>query len=211
MKNEKKHNSGGFVLIELLLGLAVMGILSGITLCVGKTLIDRAYIERDRATLIRLVLACNRLRDAGYVDSSSSMRELVLRLATVEDINDVRYYRSSKRRGGNLQPIVDDNGNAIVRDLLPDWIFILHCPSNAYPGDRVPVLYSYGLREDGTWSEDSPYGTQGGFIAFASGRVVFVRNAKDVLISYQTNEPVEDITEARPEGAKFGRFVQFNE
>lgn len=43
----------------------------------------------------------------------------------------------------------------------------------------TPIAWTRGLQPDGTWSKHSPYGTDGGYIAFLGGNVAFYRNLSD--------------------------------
>jgi hypothetical protein len=67
----------------------------------------------------------------------------------------------------------------------------------------TPVAWTRGLQSDGTWSKDSPYGGDGGHIAFLGGNVSFHRDlASSPLVRF--DDPARtttDIREALPPGA----------
>ena len=92
-----KNKTSGFALIEVLIALTVVAILGGIVFPIGKAVLDRAHIMSDKTKLQMLVIACNELRDEGYINEETSIRDLVLCLATVKGFNDVNDWRSSKR------------------------------------------------------------------------------------------------------------------
>lgn len=204
---EKQTKISGFALLEVLITMTVVAVLGGIVFPIGRAVLDRVHIMCDKTKLQMLVLAYNELRDEGYVNENTSIRDLVLCLATVKGFNDVNDWRSSKR-GGRSQKIVDDSGNVLVKEIISDWLIVRPLPSYGV-SDKTPLFYSVGLDEDGTWDTlDSPYGAKGGLIAFAGGDVVFVANAKNVLISPLTRRPTENIAETFPKGAVPVRYFQ---
>lgn len=204
---KKQTKKSGFALIEVLVALTVVAVLYGVVLPIGKAVLDRVHIMHDKTKLQMLVIACNELRDEGYINENTSIRDLVLCLATVKGFNDVNDWHSSKR-SGKSQKIVDDNGNVLVKEIISDWLIVHPVPSYGV-SDRTPLFYSVGLDEDGTWdTPDSPYGAKGGLIAFAGGDVIYVANAKNVLISPLTGRPTENIAETFPKGAVPVRYFQ---
>ena len=205
--SEKQTKKSGFALIEVLIALTVVAVLGGIVFPIGKAVLDCVHIMHDKTKLQMLVIACNELRDEGCINEKTSLRDLVLCLATVKGFNDVNDWRSSKR-GGKSQKIVDDNGNVLVKEIISDWLIVHPFPSYGI-SNRTPLFYSVGLNEDGTWdAPDSPYGAKGGLIAFSDGDVVSVRNAKSVLISPETGQPTENIAETFPKGTVPVRYFQ---
>lgn len=53
------------------------------------------------------------------------------------------------------------------------FVFIANIPNDS-PLTTTPVLVTRGLRDDGTWAPDSPYGGKGGYIAYLDGHVEWV-------------------------------------
>lgn len=205
--SEKTNKKSGFAFIEVLIALTVVAVLGGIVFPIGKAVLDRVHIMCDKTKLQMLVIACNELRDEGYINEKTSIRDLVLCLATVKGFNDVNDWRSNKRRV-KPQKIVDDNGNVLVKEIVSDWLIVHPIPSYGV-SDRTPLFYSVGLDEDGTWdAPDSPYGAKGGLIAFAGGDVTAVTNAEKVLISPATGKPTKNIAETFPKGAVPVRYFQ---
>ena len=67
----------------------------------------------------------------------------------------------------------------------------------------VPIAWTRGLEADGTWSEDNPYGGEGGHIAFLGGNVVFYRSlAGAPLQRFDGGGTTTDIREALPPGMR---------
>jgi len=76
----------------------------------------------------------------------------------------------------------------------------------------TPLIWTRGLQSDGTWSPHSPYGSEGGHIAFVSGRVAFFRNlhgedGRGVLQRFDGTGPTANILEALPPGARISEYV----
>lgn len=134
-----KNKSKGFALIEVLITLTVVAVLGGIVFPIGKAVLDRVHIMCDKTKLQMLMIACNELHDEGYINENTSIRDLVLCLATVKGFNDVNDWRSSKR-GGKSQKIVDENGNVLVKEIVSDWLIVHPLPSYGV-SDRTPLFY----------------------------------------------------------------------
>lgn len=77
--------------------------------------------------------------------------------------------------------------------------------SNAPPS--TPVAITRGLNpETGNWDDDetvSPFGAEGGHIAFLDGHVEWYENVNDKLTNPKTRQPVDNILQAISQGAKF--------
>ena len=67
----------------------------------------------------------------------------------------------------------------------------------------TPIAWTRGLQPDGTWSEDSPYGGEGGHIVFLGGNVSFYRKlggSTPALVDRE-GRPTADIRAALPADA----------
>ncbi len=62
----------------------------------------------------------------------------------------------------------------------------------------TPIAWTRGLRPDGTWAKDSPYGGEGGHVVFLGGNVQWFKKAK--LIG-RDGKPTADIRAALPPDA----------
>jgi hypothetical protein len=74
----------------------------------------------------------------------------------------------------------------------------------------TPIGWTRGLQPDGTWSADSPYGTQGGHIMFLGGNVQFFRNLTDdggQLVRFSDGARTANILEALPPGTTIGEYI----
>ncbi len=65
---------------------------------------------------------------------------------------------------------------------------------------RIPLIWTTGLTADGTWSEESPWGNYGGFVAYCDGSVLWMNRAE--FHRFGTFEKTKSIQEALPPGAK---------
>lgn len=96
-----------------------------------------------------------------------------------------------------------------------DPAFARSHPAYAVPLGRIengmpsttPIAWTRGLQRDGTWSADSPFGTQGGHIIFLGGNVAYYRNVRDQLVRHSDGARTSDIREALPPGVIIGEYT----
>ncbi len=77
---------------------------------------------------------------------------------------------------------------------------------------QVPIIWSRGLQPNGTWSEDSPYGSKFGILVRLNGSVESIRNIGETphpLYRIQSDgkpstEPTMNVYEAIPQGREIG-------
>jgi hypothetical protein len=67
------------------------------------------------------------------------------------------------------------------------------------PVTSTPIVWTRGLQPDGTWSPNSPFGVEGGYIAYLDGHYEWAD--KFSFVKYGTNIPTTNIREALPPGA----------
>lgn len=100
----------------------------------------------------------------------------------------------------------------------PDPKFRLIKPSVAVPVAKLdlkmpsttPIAWTRGLQPDGTWPKHSPYGGEGGYIAFLGGKVAFYRNlseANEQLVRFDGNGKTSSILDALPPGTRVSEYV----
>jgi prepilin-type processing-associated H-X9-DG protein len=101
------------------------------------------------------------------------------------------------------------------------FVIVANIAINA-PASTTPVAWTRGLRDDGTWTQDSPWQGDGGFVAFLDGHVEWFDKLRlkgvgdivqithmlrsnfpigDPLYKYGTNTTTVNIHEALPPGA----------
>ena len=85
---------------------------------------------------------------------------------------------------------------------MPFSISLVAGLSSDAPGSTTPLAWTRGLQPDGSWSFDSPFYGEGGFILFLDGHVEFHETVDGALLNFETKEPTSDIAKALPQGAK---------
>jgi len=81
----------------------------------------------------------------------------------------------------------------------------------------TPIAWTRGLQPDGTWSPDSPYGTEGGYIAFLGGNVSFYKNLgspsdrTSALTRFDGQGQTANILEALPPGTRIVSYLPTRE
>jgi hypothetical protein len=120
-------------------------------------------------------------------------------------LNDAQMWFAGDDRPGVDGPekVLAENG----RDISPDFQAARLSYAMPLGGITVnmpattPIAWTRGLQPDGTWSEDSPYGTVGGHIAFLGGNVIFVRRVEpETLVRFEDGAGTLNIREALPPG-----------
>jgi len=93
---------------------------------------------------------------------------------------------------------------------LKPWIAVpLGKLNNSMPA-TTPVAWTRGLQPDGTWAKHSPYGNEGGYVAFVGGNVIFYKNLKSnggELLRFDGTGKTSNILEALPPGCRIGEYV----
>lgn len=110
----------------------------------------------------------------------------------------------------------------IIRDATPrrplDPGFLQIKPSIAVPLGQMttampattPIAWTRGLQPDGTWAKHSPYGDEGGYIAFLNGGVQFFKTLiadGGELTRFDQSGRTANILEALPPGTRIGEYV----
>jgi hypothetical protein len=74
----------------------------------------------------------------------------------------------------------------------------------------TPIAWTRGLQADGTWAKHSPYGTDGGYIVFVGGNVMFYKNLTldgGELLRFDGKGKTANILEALPPGCRIGEYT----
>lgn len=80
------------------------------------------------------------------------------------------------------------------------WDFVTGL-NDAMP-TATPVAWTRGLRTDGTWSNDSAYGGDGGFIGFLNGSVAFFHDLQSTPLTAPDGSATSDILETLPRNTR---------
>lgn len=116
---------------------------------------------------------------------------------------------ANKSAAGRLSTVLGTSRRELdpaFRKLVPSWAVPLG-RLNANMPATMPIAWTRGLRQDGTWASHSPNGTKGGHVVFLGGNVAFYRNVRDALRRYDGNGMTSNILEALPPGTQIGEYA----
>lgn len=111
--------------------------------------------------------------------------------------------------------VVDERREALASFLaLKPGVAVPLGELRADMGSQVPIAWTRGLQEDGTWAEHAPYGTSGGHVVFFGGNVRFYRDLKGdggELVRFADGGKTASILEALPPGTRIGEYAPTEE
>jgi prepilin-type N-terminal cleavage/methylation domain-containing protein/prepilin-type processing-associated H-X9-DG protein len=214
----------GFTLIELLTVIAIIGILAAIIIpAVGNVRVKAAQaasssdLKNIATSYNSFAISGARSRTIGdgnwtpgsTVAATSAQWAQVL--AEFADLNDGSiYFISSAEDVASIATIPKVVLNTSGDDPTPadDWSgdalgaisyeMAVNIPTNS-SASNTPIAWTKGLEADGSWSSDSllsPWGDDGGHIAFADGHVTFYKSTEDQLLERNGSTSVTDIEDA---------------
>jgi hypothetical protein len=196
----------------------------GLVFYIGNGGGDNFYMRRVRERIMMGNLAKGAAAFATGAGSSArafptnqgaNAHAAALLLAQYGNYTDTYYYidhDDALETGKFLPRIVaspDKNGQW---QLDPDFAhftlsveFAANLPPNAPPA-TTPVVWTRGLRSDGSWAPDSPFAGNWGCVGFLDGHVDVLENGKldrdnGTFVKYGTKTPTLNILEALPPGA----------
>ena len=168
----------------------------------------------DAADVRQIGLACRVFSEAhgDRLPVASDIRDFARQLAVGGGLTDASVWVVESEAG--------ESGRAVSRvlaadekSLAPDFaglrLSFAVLLSGLEPGAprSTPVAWTRGLRADGTWAPDSPYGGDGGHVVFLDGTVTFFRRIEGGLARYDGRGETSDIREALPPGARVGEAL----
>jgi hypothetical protein len=133
-------------------------------------------------------------------------------LSRVDPVLDNSPKASATDKAGETQPrpiLNASNPNEIApafRAAPLAWAAALVSSISPLPPE-TPVMWTRGLQANGTWRADSPYGTWGGYMAFADGRLERFRGKVQGLSKWGTHEPTDNIAETLPPGTLISEHI----
>jgi prepilin-type N-terminal cleavage/methylation domain-containing protein/prepilin-type processing-associated H-X9-DG protein len=186
----------GFTLIELLTVIAIIGILASILIpTIGNviTTAKKASAQSNAGQIAKSYLAFSTSgsnsrniastnenpggRDANVAKKVEDAAYILAKGAQLNDAS-VWYIRSDEQlSGANIPKVVISGDMNSATDVDPtfaavspkSWAFVAGVSNNAAP-TSTPLLWTYGLKKDGTWDVNSPW-KGGGHIAYLDGHV----------------------------------------
>ena len=220
----------GFTLVELLTVIAIIGILVALIIpAVGKAK-ELAQMQKASSNLRQITLGyltfANQKERARSIPNTgekavTDIYQWAQFLAAESDLNDAALYYVDvdPLAVAAILPrvIVRHNRETGVLTVEPAWddspvgYEAFAGLSPRAPASTTPLIWTRGLRADGTWDPDtSPWEGAGGHIAFLDGHVEFFKNLKGadgqgVLIDYTTQAPTTDISKAANSSATIVR------
>jgi hypothetical protein len=88
------------------------------------------------------------------------------------------------------------------------WAVALYPPGTRFMElpSTTPIAWTRGLRPDGTWAPDSPYGDSGGFVVFLGGNLEKYQTIDGHLTSF-SQHPTSNILDTLPPGTRVSEYV----
>jgi len=216
--------SRAFSLLEILVVLAVMGLLAGMLLPTLETVQERARRIVTAQELRQISLAYWTFAEAEgrpRIFQAESAHDWAATLAreTGLDTAELYWIEEDPLLAGMVgQPprFILSPGTRPDRPVDPRFLKMplsLTLVSHLPPGvskTHTPLFWTRGLRPDGRWNArtaDNPgvFGEAGGFVGFLDGTVEFYQHLGvdgGVLRDYQNGQPTSDIRQALPPGAR---------
>jgi prepilin-type N-terminal cleavage/methylation domain-containing protein len=207
-----------FSLLELLVVLAVAGMLAGLLLPALGMAREQARRAADASALRQIALAWQALRLDGAAAGwpAATAAQWAAELALRGGPDDPRLYcrpddpvlaaAGREMPLAILRPAAGGGREADPAFLaLPLSVRIASGLPAAAALASTPLAWTRGLTAAGHWSADGPYGEAGGFIVFLDGRAVFFRDLRQgggQLRTWQSGQPTHDIRAALPPGAR---------
>ena len=180
----QKTNASGFTLVEFIIAMTITAIFGSIVLPSGQRVILRAHQEADKRKMQYLALTYVAALNEGHLGDTFDPRDGIVSFARtwakVGGPDTLDFYQSAKRtkKSGKKVSLLDETIPLAGEDF--DFIAVYPLPNSAV-SDEMPVFFTRGLQEDGSWSKDSLYGAEGGLVAFADSQVKPYKNAKEAF------------------------------
>lgn len=199
----------GFTLIELLAVVSLIAVLAGFLFpMVNKA---RSTGERTKAAnhLRQMALAYNLLLNEEYPSGIPSTLDLHQTAALLAIMGEFRspalfFTPEDPQLAGKALPkaifsdVKNKTLNSTFSSALLSYEIAVGIPLQS-PGE-TPIMWTRGLKNDGTWPDDSPYNGKGGHVAFLDGHVEWYAKTTDAFYNSK-GQVTSNIQDALPSSA----------
>ncbi|MDR1591171.1 MAG: prepilin-type N-terminal cleavage/methylation domain-containing protein [Puniceicoccales bacterium] len=180
----------GFTLIELIIVVSIIAILMSIIIPASQKVFAEARKSKARAAMKQIAETyCRYYQNNGFIPYADSSLELAERFAEEGELNNANLFvfpgdsQAAAVMRENIWPI-DEEGeykHAWEPDKKLSVVLVGNITKEVNQS-TTPIAYSRGLdKENGTWSKDGVWGTDGGFIGFLDGQVRWFKTIDNKL------------------------------
>ena len=197
---EKKYGINGFTLIELVVVIAVIGLLMSFVVPSVQNVMMSAKKSSAQNSLQQIINAYIKYRNEyGDLDNTKisgiiDWAEIMAQYGLLNDPHAYVFQSDAIARAINApesETIVHSDGKTSTNcwrnntgvSQEDGWSvnIITGDFSKSINASTTPVAFTRGLQADGTWSNTGVFGTKGGFIAFLDGSVKWYTAATNLL------------------------------
>lgn len=204
---KRTQTKKGFTLIELLTVIAIIGILASIAIPGGNLVLEKAKKMAASAKIRSVAQAYNILLNEGQTISNvRSTNDWAVEFAKKSGLNDGTIYYLNEPE--HMNPEIVDTRKRPLREGIqgmkgidaPDYDVASSLPRNLNNKDHVPLIWTTGInyRSDTMWDIESPWGGDGGHVAFLSGKVEWFEDTTDGMIDFRSRKKADRIAQALP-------------
>jgi hypothetical protein len=197
-------------LVVPLLAAACIGLVA-VAFAISEIGMEREKARRsiDAANLRQIGLACRVFAGAhgGRLPVAADIWDFARQLAIGGGLTEgVVWLTESESVGADWGSVLASDGQRLApafTGVRPSFAVLLSGLGADAPSG-TPVAWTRGLRSDGRWAADSPYGSEGGHVVFLDGNVIFFRQIDGRLARFDGTGMTSNIFEALPPGARIG-------
>lgn len=200
-------------LIVPLLAAICVGLVGG-AFAISEIGMEREKARRsvDAANLRQIGLACRVFSGAQGVrlPVATDVWDFARQLAVGGGLTEGTVWLTESESLGpasrGLENVLEPDGKRLApafTGVRPSFAVLLSGLGAEAPGS-TPIAWTRGLRTDGRWAPDSPYGGEGGHVVFLDGNVIFFRQIDGAFARFDGAGTTSNILEALPPGARIG-------
>jgi|GEM_PF-2670017 Predicted transmembrane transcriptional regulator (anti-sigma factor) len=192
-----------------------------VVLIVGATLFFTAQQPRAAPDRVAAMTHLRRIHTACLIYAAdngdkfpvaSDIWDFARQLALAGGLNDARAWTiegdPAAKDDGDLTTVLAADGVGPHPEFAaakPAFGAVLAGIDTSMPA-TTPILWTRGLREDGTWAPDNPFGDQGGYVLFLGGEIRYFFNGHAKFVG-RDGQPTSRLRDALPEGSRTGEYT----